>query len=831
MKKIHSFKLAVPVLQVTSKVTHTTPRKPTVIESLILELAQYKNQIPDEYHAIPLKMLLEKILKIPNACLMVDPAIENLFNLKLIIRISSDLDKVFLRDLYLSDNSNSEYFIKNGQLPAQPQENIIQNAYHGVYRELIPVIKTIQRSRQVVIALPDSIIGNIYPYDSILNTLKSNKSYSWLSKTSEITNIEEIKDERSIQHLELPADINLHAGKLSIESKDEKLNEILQELPILDLSNIINKIIDQYNGNGQLISLNDSGKLSVLEPDTSIDFIQRMDVLEPLSDRIKSMQNQNSDAKVIFHLNSSNLVMSLPDSQPALMISFDSNQQERLNWNGERAQLFLPEFALPAGFQWFKGDLQGKFGHVCYAANLCLPSFDGKIHTLYTYGEERIDFENNIIKELIQHLDASVEKNINDESWQTLPVFWKNPDKLWQKWLAEPAKPTLKERFIVLNKRYQLLINVVGKPSALPYSDFFSWLRSKLHDDLPLSYGKLKLAIELVKMIDSNDKQSTDAFFNWLQENSLAPGSPRELADYYRLVSFISKIRDDSPWLTTRLLSGWLHECVDDEYSKVLDSLPLSIQFNEMHDSLHELKLTLSENWLRFTSGEQSLSELAKEVYCSDEHKVYRQKIRHFQRKYHNLIKGLERYSFDIRKNKSAIFLSQINDISEKYLGILEKKEFLLEAAGTVFIVDSCFLIKHPNLPKELKQGEILLIPRKVHDELDNNKAKGKKEKSYHGARKAIQVLASATKERSNIITIDADTDLLPDGYSVNKPDNLILSSALSYRRYDPIFLTEDKNLTIKARSFNIPTLDVESYRRGDAKKPLNIECNKESSL
>ena len=48
MKKINTFKLAVPVLQVSAKISHTTPRKPTVLERLILKLGQ--ENLPQQYN-------------------------------------------------------------------------------------------------------------------------------------------------------------------------------------------------------------------------------------------------------------------------------------------------------------------------------------------------------------------------------------------------------------------------------------------------------------------------------------------------------------------------------------------------------------------------------------------------------------------------------------------------------------------------------------------------------------------------------------------------------------------------------------------------------------
>jgi rRNA-processing protein FCF1 len=59
---------------------------------------------------------------------------------------------------------------------------------------------------------------------------------------------------------------------------------------------------------------------------------------------------------------------------------------------------------------------------------------------------------------------------------------------------------------------------------------------------------------------------------------------------------------------------------------------------------------------------------------------------------------------------------------------------------------------------------------------------------------------------------VTADLTLLPDDFNKKSPDNFILSVALKYKNENPIMLTSDNGLQIKAKGLNITTITLKDF-------------------
>jgi rRNA-processing protein FCF1 len=57
-----------------------------------------------------------------------------------------------------------------------------------------------------------------------------------------------------------------------------------------------------------------------------------------------------------------------------------------------------------------------------------------------------------------------------------------------------------------------------------------------------------------------------------------------------------------------------------------------------------------------------------------------------------------------------------------------------------------------------------------------------------------------------------AELTLLPNDFSKKSPDNFILSVALKYKSENPIMLTSDNGLQIKAKGLGITTLTLKDF-------------------
>ena len=57
-----------------------------------------------------------------------------------------------------------------------------------------------------------------------------------------------------------------------------------------------------------------------------------------------------------------------------------------------------------------------------------------------------------------------------------------------------------------------------------------------------------------------------------------------------------------------------------------------------------------------------------------------------------------------------------------------------------------------------------------------------------------------------------SDISLLPVDFNKRSPDNQILTVALKYKTENPILLTSDNGLQIKAKGFNITTITLKEF-------------------
>ena len=83
------------------------------------------------------------------------------------------------------------------------------------------------------------------------------------------------------------------------------------------------------------------------------------------------------------------------------------------------------------------------------------------------------------------------------------------------------------------------------------------------------------------------------------------------------------------------------------------------------------------------------------------------------------------------------------------------------------------------------------------------------------GKQNAEKALRLLNKESVHEIIYEfADTSLLPDDFDKRSPDNMILSVALKYKSENPIILTSDNGLQLKAKISGISTISLKDFMR-----------------
>lgn len=127
-----------------------------------------------------------------------------------------------------------------------------------------------------------------------------------------------------------------------------------------------------------------------------------------------------------------------------------------------------------------------------------------------------------------------------------------------------------------------------------------------------------------------------------------------------------------------------------------------------------------------------------------------------------------------------------------------------------LYIIDTNVFIDYPEIISKISKEYAIILSSKVIDELDNLKSK----LDDVGKRNVQKALKSINRhiDTRNLRMEISDTSLLPIDYNRRSPDNQILTVALKFKSENPILLTSDNGLQIKAKGLNITTITLKEY-------------------
>ena len=171
----------------------------------------------------------------------------------------------------------------------------------------------------------------------------------------------------------------------------------------------------------------------------------------------------------------------------------------------------------------------------------------------------------------------------------------------------------------------------------------------------------------------------------------------------------------------------------------------------------------------------------------------------------------------------------------KKALGFTEEEYTELTKYSAIIIFDTCSIMNYPNLLSGVHDGELVVVPKDVNNELENHKTNHFDERKIK-AQKAISAIFNY-KRRYPLIYSDAVLDLVPDVYRADAGkkelnDNRILSVAIRYKRYTEIpvvFITDDKSLSNKADGEDIEVWTAQDFLSPSESAP-EIETDKNES-
>jgi len=137
------------------------------------------------------------------------------------------------------------------------------------------------------------------------------------------------------------------------------------------------------------------------------------------------------------------------------------------------------------------------------------------------------------------------------------------------------------------------------------------------------------------------------------------------------------------------------------------------------------------------------------------------------------------------------------------------KKE-IIKGKENLYIIDTNVFVDHPEIISKIDQKYSVVLSAKVIDELDYLKISLTEEHKRNVQKALKQINESIDKRGIKMET--ADLSLLPNDFNKKSPDNFILSVALKFKGENPIMLTSDNGLQIKAKGLGITTITLKEF-------------------
>lgn len=156
------------------------------------------------------------------------------------------------------------------------------------------------------------------------------------------------------------------------------------------------------------------------------------------------------------------------------------------------------------------------------------------------------------------------------------------------------------------------------------------------------------------------------------------------------------------------------------------------------------------------------------------------------------------------------------NQKGPKIVGYIDPSKFekprkeINKNKQNLYIIDTNVFVDCPEIINKINTKYLVILSAKVLDELD----KLKSTLDNNGKRQVQKALKSINQniDKRDLKMEIADVSLLPIDFNKRSPDNLILSVALKFKSQNPILLTSDNGLQIKAKGLKITTITLKEY-------------------
>lgn len=188
-------------------------------------------------------------------------------------------------------------------------------------------------------------------------------------------------------------------------------------------------------------------------------------------------------------------------------------------------------------------------------------------------------------------------------------------------------------------------------------------------------------------------------------------------------------------------------------------------------------------------------------------------------RNYLNLVEDVSLNVRQLSENKKSEIITTEDSKAKIGVKIIDKidlskfekpkKEIKIDKEN-LYIIDTNIFVDYPEIISKIDKKYPVILSAKVLDELD----KLKSTLDNDGKIKVQKALKSINRNIDNrdLRMEMADLSLLPVDFNKRSPDNMILTVALKFKAENPILLTSDNGLQIKAKGLGITTISLKEF-------------------
>jgi rRNA-processing protein FCF1 len=162
-------------------------------------------------------------------------------------------------------------------------------------------------------------------------------------------------------------------------------------------------------------------------------------------------------------------------------------------------------------------------------------------------------------------------------------------------------------------------------------------------------------------------------------------------------------------------------------------------------------------------------------------------------------------------------YVEVINYIQDFIKIIKEREKYIKdEILAKTYIIDTNIFIDEPNILEFIDKKNYVALNFMVIEELDKLKIKEKtKEKAAAAIRNINTFLQNSLKEKyPRVRKAKANLRILPEELQNKSGDNYILAVAYGFIEKNPVIISNDNNIQVKAQMLDIPVLNLAEYKK-----------------